>query len=169
MINYFWALGYNVLLIPVAAGALSPYFHFSLDPTYAGAAMALSSVSVVLSSLSLFLYRPSYQSFQSDFSIQERFTEEGLCKCPISTSTEHADVEDSVISRLRQFFFSSTFSRSPLVYNELNKSSRDDIEMADAGTNSDTGVMGGCGCGGLNCRCGPRCNCKPGGCGSEAE
>jgi Cu2+-exporting ATPase len=51
--NLFWAFAYNTLAIPVAAGVLYPSFGISLNPTIAGLAMALSSVSVVLSSLSL--------------------------------------------------------------------------------------------------------------------
>jgi Cu2+-exporting ATPase len=51
--NLFWAFGYNTLAIPIAAGVLYPSFGISLNPTIAGLAMAMSSVSVVLSSLSL--------------------------------------------------------------------------------------------------------------------
>ncbi|MDD2581253.1 MAG: copper-translocating P-type ATPase [Desulfuromonadaceae bacterium] len=50
--NLFWALFYNILGIPVAAGMLSGY-GISLKPEYAGLAMAFSSVSVVLNSLLL--------------------------------------------------------------------------------------------------------------------
>ena len=50
--NLFWALFYNILGIPVAAGLLSGY-GISLKPEYAGLAMAFSSVSVVLNSLLL--------------------------------------------------------------------------------------------------------------------
>jgi Cu+-exporting ATPase len=51
--NLFWALFYNVVGIPVAAGALYPAFGITLKPEYAGLAMALSSVSVVTNSLLL--------------------------------------------------------------------------------------------------------------------
>lgn len=51
--NLFWAFIYNLVGIPVAAGALYPVSGFLLNPMIAGAAMALSSVSVVANSLRL--------------------------------------------------------------------------------------------------------------------
>lgn len=51
--NLFWAFIYNIIGIPVAAGVLYPINGFLLDPMIAGAAMALSSVSVVGNSLRL--------------------------------------------------------------------------------------------------------------------
>ena len=49
--NLFWAFFYNVVSVPVAAGVLYPVCGFLLSPMVAGAAMALSSVSVVANSL----------------------------------------------------------------------------------------------------------------------
>jgi len=51
--NLFWAFGYNLVLVPVAAGVLYPLWGILLSPILAGAAMALSSVSVVTNSLRL--------------------------------------------------------------------------------------------------------------------
>ena len=51
--NLFWAFGYNVLLIPVAMGVLYPVTGMLLDPIFAAAAMALSSVTVVSNALRL--------------------------------------------------------------------------------------------------------------------
>ena len=51
--NYFWAFGYNVLGVPIAAGALYPWTGLLLSPILASAAMALSSISVLSNSLRL--------------------------------------------------------------------------------------------------------------------
>lgn len=56
--NLFWAVGYNLLGIPLAAGVLYPAFHILLSPWIAAAAMALSSVCVLSNSLRLRAWQP---------------------------------------------------------------------------------------------------------------
>jgi len=51
--NLFFAFAYNALGVPIAAGVLYPVFGLLLSPIFAGAAMALSSVSVVTNALRL--------------------------------------------------------------------------------------------------------------------
>lgn len=60
--NLFWALAYNVTAIPIAAGLSLPIFHAIIPPWVAGGAMAMSSVSVVMSSLTLLQYEPPDRS-----------------------------------------------------------------------------------------------------------
>src|SRR5947208_4053073 len=59
-LNLFWAFVYNVIGIPIAAGALYPAFHVLLSPVVASAAMAWSSLSVVLNSLTLRRFKPAW-------------------------------------------------------------------------------------------------------------
>jgi Cu+-exporting ATPase len=56
--NLAWAFAYNLALVPIAAGVLVPWFGYRMPPALASAAMALSSVSVVLSSLRLRRFEP---------------------------------------------------------------------------------------------------------------
>lgn len=55
--NYVFAMAYNIIAIPVAAGVLYPWIKLKLPPWVAGACMALSSISVVCSSLLLRTYK----------------------------------------------------------------------------------------------------------------
>jgi len=57
--NLFWAVGYNLVGIPLAAGVFYPAFHMLLSPWVAAAAMALSSVCVLSNSLRLRGWQPA--------------------------------------------------------------------------------------------------------------
>ena len=55
--NLFWAFAYNIIGIPIAAGIIYPLTGWLLNPSIAAAAMAFSSVSVILNALSMKRYR----------------------------------------------------------------------------------------------------------------
>jgi len=59
--NLFWAFAYNIALIPVAAGILTPLFGITFRPELGGAAMALSSVTVISLSLMLKNFVPKIE------------------------------------------------------------------------------------------------------------
>ena len=56
-LNFLFAMVYNLCGVPIAAGVFYPILHIRVPPALAGLTMALSSMSVVLSSLALRLYR----------------------------------------------------------------------------------------------------------------
>ena len=65
--NLFWAFAYNTGLIPVAAGALVPLIGINMFgwlPLLAGAAMAMSSVTVVSNSILLGRYKPKFEGIK---------------------------------------------------------------------------------------------------------
>jgi Cu+-exporting ATPase len=55
--NLFWAFAYNIILIPVAAGILTPFTGWSLTPMLAATAMSLSSIFVVSNAWRLHRFR----------------------------------------------------------------------------------------------------------------
>ena len=63
-LNFVWALGYNCLAIPIAAGAFYPWLQVALPPFMAAVAMIFSSLSVLCSSLLLNIYKkPEFKKY----------------------------------------------------------------------------------------------------------
>ncbi len=73
-LNFFWAYGYNVLLIPLAAGALFPWTGWMLNPIIAAGAMSVSSIFVLANSLRLKRIRPELEPAASARSNAEQAT-----------------------------------------------------------------------------------------------
>lgn len=90
--NLFWAFIYNLIAIPVAAGALYPLWGFLLDPMIGGAAMALSSVSVVTNSLRLRRRRigEDVKPVKNDTKMKKEFRVEGMMCNHCRTHVENA-------------------------------------------------------------------------------
>lgn len=79
--NLFWAFAYNTGLIPIAAGALVPFFGaqmYSWLPFLAAAAMAMSSVSVVGNSLLLGRYKPNFDNVRQEKVQQNSYADKQL-------------------------------------------------------------------------------------------
>lgn len=100
--NLFWAFIYNLIGVPVAAGILYPVCGFLLNPMIAGAAMAMSSVSVVTNSLRLRKKKLSTDrtaaSATSELEIHE---EPKPVSTPLTTSTETFQVEGMMCDHCR--------------------------------------------------------------------
>ena len=167
-LNYLWALGFNTISIPVAAGVFFPLTKVMLPPMVAGGVMAVSSVLVVVSSLALNWYtspegfeeykarvtrkeRKKERKQEGDSNVSSPYTEamnlldsnreKDMCECPVSTVVEIQ--EQSFFNDLTSMFFSRHHNHEGHKY-----------KRSDGLSNSV-----GCGCGGENCKCVVECRC----------
>ncbi|TFG32120.1 heavy metal translocating P-type ATPase [Candidatus Thorarchaeota archaeon] len=123
--GFFWALIYNIILLPVAAGLLYPSFGLYLQPQFAGLAMALSSVSVVTNALTLNRFKPydvgvkkvkePVTAYQEDDSAIDPICK---MKVDIATSTLFSDYEGKRYHFCAQYC-KDTFDDSPEKYREI--------------------------------------------------
>jgi soluble P-type ATPase len=98
-LNLFWALGYNSVGIPIASGVFYPITHHLLPPYVAAFAMALSSVSVLSSSLLLNRYRPP--QFVKKYGKNLRQGKLGIEKIDITTGSSEIHVSVQCDAMLR--------------------------------------------------------------------
>lgn len=145
--NLFWALLYNIVAIPVAAGALFPVFEVIVPPWIAGAAMAMSSVSVILSSLSLYNYKPSPRATAgySAFLVSREL--HGASPAPEEEDGEQ--VEDAsgapggmLLGRMEGYQSASTYEPRLGSINRLNSAIRHQLEFDDVETGAALGETG---------------------------
>jgi P-type Cu+ transporter len=140
-INYFWALVYNFTLIPISAGVFYPSYHFALLPMFAGGAMALSSVCIVLSSLLLMLYRPPVlHGFSREAVSSKSNTDTSLCDCPASLAPILL-ISEGFLSRYSRKILNSLRRRFSPYYSLLSLISSADADE-DAFSFTDPGTVG---------------------------
>ena len=97
--NLFWALFYNSLCIPLAAGVLYVPFDFGLNPMIGAAAMSASSIFVVLNALRLKFFKPTHaeDGCAGSVCVFGAPAEQTECKgggCGVSASSEKSDEAD---------------------------------------------------------------------------
>ncbi len=76
--NLFWALLYNIIGIPLAAGCYYKAFGWLLDPMYCAAAMSISSIFVITNALRLFSFRTTEPEPYDDEEYEEEYDEERI-------------------------------------------------------------------------------------------
>lgn len=165
MFNYIWAMVYNFCLVPVAAGVLVPIAAVALNPMLAGLAMAMSSVSVILSSLWLLRYKPPVIDIDSAISISSS-KKLGLlrtfARLPGSDMLEEEEINSGNVTDPTAY---ASLSAAPPC--ACPHSANPDEGAVELLTRLSRAVVGrtssplpcGCGCGSDTCRCGPGCRC----------
>jgi Cu+-exporting ATPase len=126
--GFFWALIYNIALLPIAAGILYPFTGIVLRPEFAALAMALSSVSVVTNALLLGRYNPGHHTEIAAKADDTQATEiavaiDPVCKMEVEIATAelYSDYNDK-----RYYFCSQNcknrFDENPVEYENLDAS-----------------------------------------------
>ncbi|KAF9680943.1 hypothetical protein SADUNF_Sadunf06G0174100 [Salix dunnii] len=99
--NLSWAIAYNVVAIPIAAGALLPQYDFAMTPSLSGGLMALSSIFVVTNSLLLQLYRYERNGHSLPHALCHAYPPELRFPCPKRIGDE-ISMEMKLLSGLMQ-------------------------------------------------------------------
>ena len=89
--NLFWALCYNAIGIPIAAGALFPIWCIKLNPLFGAAAMSFSSVSVVTNALRLRFWKAPDSEIQQSDTVNNSLTESRINLPKVEIPSEKSD------------------------------------------------------------------------------
>ncbi|MBN2230315.1 MAG: heavy metal translocating P-type ATPase, partial [Candidatus Thorarchaeota archaeon] len=124
--GFFWALIYNIILLPIAAGLLFPSTGLYLQPQFAGLAMALSSVSVVTNALTLNRFKPEKPVVEKSVTSAIAYQEGDVAIDPICKMT--VDISNTeLVSEYKgkRYYFCAqyckdTFDTDPEQYEEAD-------------------------------------------------
>ena len=134
--GFFWALIYNIILLPIAAGLLYPSTGLVLRPELAGLAMALSSVSVVTNALTLNRFKPE-NTIASEVTVPPAAYREGdvavdpICnmKVEIATAELYSDFEGKRYYFCNQYC-KDTFDANPEQFKDVDAGEPEVPEIA---------------------------------------
>jgi len=131
--GFFWALIYNIILLPVAAGLLFPSLGLYLQPQFAGLAMALSSVSVVTNALTLNRFKPQELEIKTSDVPPAAYLEgdvaiDPICKMKVDIAT--ADLYTDFEGKRYYFcaqYCKDTFEADPEKYREVTQVAKKEV------------------------------------------
>lgn len=124
--GFFWALIYNIILLPIAAGLFYPSFGLALRPEFAGLAMALSSVSVVTNALSLNRFKPERATISEAAKPLAAYQKGKVAIdpiCQMEVDIETADLYSDYKGKRYYFcnqYCKDTFEANPTQYEEVD-------------------------------------------------
>ncbi|MFW9850412.1 MAG: heavy metal translocating P-type ATPase, partial [Candidatus Thorarchaeota archaeon] len=131
--GFFWALVYNIALLPIAAGLLFPSLGIVLRPEFAGLAMALSSVSVVTNALTLNRFKPKREMKLGETTPPPAFQEGDVAIDPIcNMKVDIATAELFSDHNGKRYYFCSqnckdTFETDPMTYEEVESVPKEEV------------------------------------------
>ncbi|MFW9912505.1 MAG: heavy metal translocating P-type ATPase [Candidatus Thorarchaeota archaeon] len=134
--GFFWALIYNMALLPIAAGVLFPSLNLILRPEFAGLAMALSSVSVVTNALTLNRFEPEHVAQKITTAPPAAYQEGRVAIDPICKMEVEIDTADlfSDYKGKRYYFCNQyckdTFDGNPADYEEVTNTVEESPKVA---------------------------------------
>jgi Cu+-exporting ATPase len=134
--GFFWALIYNMALLPIAAGVLFPSLDLILRPEFAGLAMALSSVSVVTNALTLNRFEPEHVAQKITTAPPAAYQEgrvaiDPICKMEVEIAT--ADLFSDYKGKRYYFcnqYCKDTFDGNPADYEEVTNTVEESSKVA---------------------------------------
>lgn len=118
--NLFWALIYNIIGIPLAAGVFYSFLGWKLNPMFAAAAMSLSSVCVVSNALRLKFFKPHFKTNNIKNNIDNNHKNKVTLEIKNENLREKEDIKMKKVMKIEGMMCSHCSSRVEKVLNEID-------------------------------------------------